>query len=204
MRVALDARTQLLLAAAGLLIGSGVVIRWAHLPVVARCRDDGAQIRELHVKIADARSLVPRLVEEEASLQQSRLQLEAALEDFGSEESVARMLETLQHHAEVLHLEFSAMKSSDTEESGETLALGRHLTLRQVPITVTLVGRYRQIGAFLATLDGAPFLTQVQRLSLKRQSETSSAVEAQMTLALYAADRVHDARLGAPVSSHDP
>ena len=204
MRVALDARTQRLVAAAGMLLVCGVVIRWAHWPVVAQSRERAAQTRELQVKVADARTLLPRLVEEEASLRQTRQQLDAALASIGSNESVARVLETLQHHAEVLHVEFSAVKSSEAEESGQPRALGGDLTLHEVPITVTLVGRSRQVGAFLGTLDGAPFLAQVQRLSVKRPSETSSTVQADMTLALYYASRVDPVSSGASRSSHDP
>ena len=203
MRVALDARSQRFLSAAGLLLVCGAAIRWLHWPLVMQCKERAPQARELHVKSADAKTLLPRLVEEEASAQQTRLQLDAALAYIGNDESVARILETLQHHAETLHVEFSAMKSSETEEPGQALALGEHMTLRQVPITMTVVGPYRQVGAFLGTLDGAPFLAQVQRLSVKRQSDTSPSVEAEMTLALYYANRAHQATSGAAVSAHD-
>jgi Tfp pilus assembly protein PilO len=67
--------------------------------------------------------------------------------------------------------------------------MGEGLTLREVPLTLQLTGRYRHIGEFLAGLAEEPFAVAVRSLTMARAETSRTQVRAELLLMVYLADK---------------
>ena len=188
MRLHLERRDQLLIGVTGLSVLLLLLVRGCCLPVLGRIGERQVAANGLRVKIADAQGLLSKLPDEEAAYQQARQRFEAVQIHAGRDQSLARILDALRVRAGDLHLEFRATQAPPPgEEADRALHLGPHVVLHEAPVTLTLIGRYRDVGEFLDSLRDARFLTEVRALSMKPQSDRAAQLEATIKLTVYLA-----------------
>ena len=188
MRLHLEPRDDLLLGLTGLGVLLLLVVRGCCLPVLGQMRQRQVEANGLRVRMADAEGLLSKLPEEEAAYQQARQRFEDAQRHLGAGQSLARILDALRVRAGECHLEFRATQAPPPGgDTDKTLQLGPQMVLHEAPVTLTLVGRYRDVGEFLASLREARFLTEVRALSMKPQPDGATQLEASITLTVYLA-----------------
>lgn len=185
----LTPRHRLVLGLAGAAALLVLLIRWVYLPVVGRIRDRAAAIRELRVKLADAQTVLSRLPAQEAAFQETSVRFGAFQARVGTDEALARILDTLRREAEREHLEFRANQLPTEDTAERAMRLGSTLVLRPVPVTLNLVGRYRSLGEFLGSLEHLPAVVTIETLSLSHKPELHPRLEATVQLAVYLVGR---------------
>ena len=65
------------------------------------------------------------------------------------------------------------------------IPLGPEKTLREVPLKLTLRGRYGQIGEFLGEMAVVPFVASVRSLTIKKLEPAAGKLQADLALAVY-------------------
>lgn len=144
-----------------------------------------SSLRELQVKIADANLFMERLPQEEAALADTQARQQALARRVGQGQSLVRILEQLGQQAKAHRLELVATQPRGEESRGQTVSFGPDVTLRELPLTVHVTGRYRQLGEFLGELPKAPYVAAVKMLRISRPSAESPKVKAELVLAVY-------------------
>lgn len=186
----LEMRHKIALGLTGGLAALILAVRFVYLPVFGAVGEKRATLLELKTKVADTTVLAARLPQEEAALAQAQKEYQAFLQRIGEEQSVARILDLLGKQAAGYRLQIVLLQQrADEGAPPRTLTLGPQLTLREVPLTLKLTGRYRQFGEFLGTLAEAPFIAAVKDVKLARVKAGEPDLEADMVLAVYVADR---------------
>jgi Tfp pilus assembly protein PilO len=184
----LQAPYRIALAVTGLLLLSVWVVRYLYLPVIARIGSQRAELHALSVKVADADVLAAALPDYKAALGQAESRYQA-LERRVAGQSVARILDELGRWAKSHKLEVVAVQPRPETGTSAILEAGQKLRLRELPLTLKLRGRYRQVGEFLAKLPDAPFFGTVRQLNIRQPISESASLEVDMVLAVYLNDR---------------
>ena len=185
--VQLSGRQRQLLGVTGSALLLIFIARFLFLPVMARVNDRRATLRDLRVKIVDASRFEKELPHQQEEWQQVRERYQLLEDRIGSGQSVARILEVLSQQAKERHVGLAAVQSKVQESAASLVALGSDVKLREVPLRLTLIGRYRQIGEFLGWLPQAPFLASVWQIKLTRPLPGDLQVRAELVLAIYLA-----------------
>lgn len=166
-----------------------IAVRWLLVPIVDRIGMQRAAMQELRRSIEEARMVSLELAARRDAFRRATDRVAEIEARIGKGQALARVLDTLRTEAGRCHVVMSATQLA--EGQGQTLAppipLAPELRLQEVPVSVTLTGRYRQLGEFLAALTDAPFLSEVRSLSIKRKADRASQLEAQMKLIVYLA-----------------
>ena len=166
-------------------VGGAVVAVWfVMIPLGKWTGHQHARIRELQMRLADTQQFQQTAVERKQVLAQTRKQVEALQLQLSRGQGMAHILDRLCTDAERWHVDMNATQSAD-HAVAQPVQWGPHLSLQATPITLTLIGRYRAIGEFLAGFTHAPFAAEVQRVSLKRHPERHPQLEAHVTLLVY-------------------
>lgn len=174
-----------------LLAGSGVAallsVRLLFLPVMSRIQERRGLLQALHVKMADGQLLAEQLPAQQSALEEERRRFDVLESRVGRGQSLARVMEVLRQEAQRHRLVFTAVQPR-TEEQEATLTLTPELSLREVPVTLQLQGRYRQIGEFLGGLSKAPYLLSLRKLTVTKSNPQSVTLKAEMALVVYLAE----------------
>lgn len=163
--------------------------RALYLPLLARIGSQRTQLRDLHVKIVDAQELTKRLPLEEETLGQAQARYRALERRVASGQSVARMLETLKLQAQNHGLELTAAQPRTETQTAALITAAPGLAFREVPLTLRLAGRYRQLGEFLGELSAAPLIAFVKQLTVSKPQADNPQLQAELLVALYAPER---------------
>jgi Tfp pilus assembly protein PilO len=188
--IKIEAPYRYVLAATGGLCVVLVLVRFLYLPVVAQIRERRVALQELQVKMADVQRVTEELPNQEAAVRKAQERYRLFHDRLGKGQSVARVLEELDALAKEKRLQLITTQSSVEEGSERLVTLGPDIVLREIPLTMQLTGRYRQVAEFLGELDEAPFMATVQRLSLTKPDREESRLKADTTLTVYLADRM--------------
>ena len=188
--VTLQGRSLYLLAATGVLGVLLVAVRFLYLPVVAQIRERRVALEELRVKMADVQQVTEELPNQEAAVRKAQERYRLLHDRLGNDQSVARILEGLDGLAKSKKLQLVATQSSAEETDERLVTLGPEIVLREIPLTVQLTGRYRQVAEFLGELEEAPFVASVRRLSMAKLAGEGARLQADLILAVYLADRM--------------
>ena len=183
-----QADRQVILAVGGAVALLVMVVAMVDVPLCGRIGRQLTTLKDLRVKIADAKVLVQQLPEQEAASRASEERYRAMASRVGSGQSVARILETLSLQAKEHHLEYEAVQPPADEEDQRRFTVGPTLALREVPLTLQLAGRYRQLGEFLAELPNAPYLASLKQLTVSRPASDSLKLRADLLLTVYLAE----------------
>ncbi len=170
------------------LLALGLLVQLVYRPLTARIGAQRMALRELRVKVADAQALAQQAPQHQAALERARVRYQALERRLGDGQGIARALETLSAQAKERRLEFVGVQPSAGEGEQPVVMVGPALRLRELPLTVQLTGRYRQLGEFLGELPQAPFLAVVRRLTLSRPRADTPKVLAELLLSVYPAE----------------
>ena len=189
--VALRAPYRLALGGAAALMVLMLAVRHLFLPVVGRIGEQRVQLQDLAVKVADAQVLAESLPRHEAALREANTRYRALESRVGDGQSVARILDGLGKWAKDHRLEVVAVQPRGAEppEPPFQVAAGPQLTLRAIPLTLRLKGRYRQLGELLGKLPSAPFVSMVRKLTIRQPNSESTQLETDLVLAVYIKER---------------
>ncbi len=169
---------------AGSVLAGAVIAIWlVVIPVVKWTGHQHVQIRELRIQLAEAQQFQQTAAAREQTLAQTRQQVQALQLQLSQGQGMAQIMDRLRADAERWHLEMNAAQSAD--HPAQSVSWRPQLSLQATPITLTVVGRYRAIGEFLGGLMRAPFVAEVERVSLKRHPERYPQLEANLTLLVY-------------------
>ncbi len=160
---------------AGLLVPVGLYVARQHAAWVRITRD-----------LAQAQHLNEQLSVEQAKMTDATQRYQRVEQRIGGGQSMARILEALGGQAKAAHVELVAVqpRAADTQHP-RLVHLAPSVTLREVPVTVQLSGRYRQLGEFLGALPDAPFISSTRSLTVTRASGDSPSLRAQLELVVY-------------------
>lgn len=183
-----------LLGGTGALCVLLLLLRLGYLPVISRIGERRAALQELRVKMVDVQRVRVDLPKQEAALRRAEERYRTLEKRLGHGQSVARILEELNELAKHKRVQLVATQSSLDEREGDLVTLGPDMILREVPLTVQLTGRYRQMAEFLGALNGAPFIASVQRLHMTKAQRDGYALQADLALAVYLAERMPSPR----------
>ena len=161
--------------------------RYLYLPALAGIHTQEVALRDLEVRRSDAQGLAEKLPGQAAALQQEQEQVERLKNRIESAESLAHVLEMLQRQAKNYDLELTAVQRppSEEESASPATAFGSELAIREVPLTLQLVGRFRQLGEFLGKLLQVPFMVTVQELTVAKAETMRGRVRADVALSVY-------------------
>lgn len=184
----LNARQQWLAGMALACAGMLLLLRVVYLPLLAGIGDRYARLQELRVKIADVRVLKEQQPTQQKALDHIKARYQVLRQQVGEGQSIARILETLSRQAKHHRLELVAVQPPAEEEEPRRVSVGSDLTLRELPLSVQLTGRYRQVGEFLGELSRAPFLSSVRQLRMTKPQADRATIQADLALVVYLAD----------------
>lgn len=170
-------------------LGGLALCRVLSLSLLATIGSQRALLRELRVKIADAREFTQQLPLQEEVLQQAQARYRALERRIASGQSIARMLETLKLYAQHHELELVAVQPRVNDQVAALITPGLGLAFRETPLTLRLTGRYRQLGEFLGELSNAPLIAFVKQLTLSKPQGDSAQLQAELLVALYVQER---------------
>ncbi len=182
-RVSLEGRQGWLLGVAGAAIGVAVCIRFLYLPVIAGIGERRATLTELRVKLADAQTVAAQLPSQEQVLQETQERFRVLERRLGDGQTVSTILESLSALAKEHHIEVVAVQPEETV--AHEVPLSPTVTLREVPLTLQLTGRYRNVGEFLGMLPSAPFVASVRALKISKLPPAGATLRAELALAVY-------------------
>lgn len=175
------------------LVGSVVVIaglvRFFYYPVLARMMQQRAKIQELRIKTAEARTLAAQRPAQEAEFQRVQERYRALEQHIGTGQSIARILEALSDDAKRHRLALTAVQPRMESRGPRLLRLGPETVLREVPLSLQLTGRYRQIAEFLGGLNEAPFVGVVRTVTMTKAQSEGLSLKADVELAVYLEER---------------
>ena len=154
-------RHVLVIGAAGVALLIGASVRFVEVPLSHRIGRAWSTLHEVRAQATAARELERRLAEQQARLQETQAALAAIKLHVGNVQGMAKALETLRQHAVSHHVELTVTQQPAEEETG-ALTLAPDLVLHDVPLTLHVEGRYRDIGAFLGALTSLPFVSTVR------------------------------------------
>ena len=187
--IKLSPRSQLLLGVTGGLVLMVWAVRFLYLPLLGGLADRRTRLRDLAVKIEDARVLTAQLSQQQAALQQAMAAFQSAHGRVGEGQSVARILESLSLQAKGYQVELAAAQPRTADDQTPPIVMGPELALRDVPLTLQLKGRYQSMGEFLGWISDGPFVASVKKVFIRKPQADSAQLEADVVLAAYLAER---------------
>ena len=183
--IQLTATQRLSAAACSLVIGAVLLASFIYVPLCASLNRQRADLKALHVQVANARVMATQLAAEELALAETQQRRQTLQRRIGSGQSVARVLETLSQQAKMHRLELVATQPRADESKARNVSLGSGIVLTEIPLTIQLTGRYRNLGEFLAEVPQAPYAASIKSLTLVRPAIESPKVQADLILAIY-------------------
>lgn len=165
-----------------------LLARIVYLPLLADIGYRYARLQELRVKLADVRVLKNQQPAQRKALAQTKARYQALRYQVGEGQSIARILETLGQQAKRHRLELVAVQPPVEEETPRRVIVGADMTLRELPLSVQLTGRYRQAGEFLGEFYHAPFLSSVRQLKIAKPQADRATIQADVALVVYLAE----------------
>ncbi len=183
-----QADRRIMLGAAGGVLLLILLIGLVYVPVCGGIGRRFFTLRDLQRRISEARIMVKELPQREAASRASEERYRTMADRVGRGQSIARILESLSAQAKAHHLEYGAIQPPADASDHQTFTLGSLLTVREVPLTLQLSGRYRQLGEFLAELPGAPYVASLKRVMITRPHSESLKLHADLVLAVYLAE----------------
>ena len=189
----LTTRQKLVLAGTGASVVLILLIRFLYLPVLGTIGERRAILKDLRVKIADVEVLRAQQAAHEAALVEAEVRYRDLKSWISRGESMPRILEALSRQArddqvELVVLQPPAAEGDAQEASVFTLRLRPGLELRQVPLHLTLTGRFFQIGEFLGTLADMPFVVSVQSIRVTKPEISSAKLRVEVVLPVFLTD----------------
>ena len=172
-----------------LLVASFLCVRLFCLPLLGRLATVRMHLREVEAHLAEGTALIGQRATHETTLARAQQQYATATQRLGADTSLARVLETFKAQAQNHRLEFTATQPRAAEAAPRLVTMGEGLTLREVPLTLQLTGRYRHIGDFLAGLTEEPFAVAVRSLKMARPETSRTQVRAELLLMVYLTDK---------------
>ena len=189
-RITVGPRTRYLLITTAALSLMLVSVRFLYLPVIARIRHQHAAFQDLQVKMADVERVKEELPKQEIALHALQGRYQLLYTRFGNHQSIARILEGLDSLAKTKRLQLVAKQSVADQSTEQLIHLGPEIALHEIPLSIQLIGRYRQIAEFLGELDTAPFVASVKHLSLIKPGGENTRLQADLVLAVYVAEQM--------------
>jgi len=174
----------LVVGAVGLALLLGASVRFVEVPLGHRIARKWSRLHAVRAQSTAARELERRLAEQQARLQETQAALAAIKLHVGNVQGMAKALETLRQHAVRHHVDLTVTQQPAEQEAG-VLTLAPDLVLHDVPLTLHLEGRYRDIGAFLGALTSLPFVSTVREWQIQHSTTHPTRLEGTVHLALY-------------------
>ena len=159
------------------------------LRLIAQIGQRRDALKALRAKVAEARLRSAQLPIEEVALARAQERYHDVALRLEGGGSMARILELLHQQAKAHRVELVAVQPRTQERQARPVILGPDVTLREVPLTLNVSGRYRHIGEFLGELASAPYLASVRTLHLAKSEGEGLRLSADLVLAVYLADR---------------
>jgi Tfp pilus assembly protein PilO len=153
--------------------------RMVYVPLWGNAAQNRAAAFDLQVKLSDAQSVTPLILEQERRLELSRLRVQELQSELGSGQNLARTLEQLDDCAVK-----AGVLMSLSQDAALPAPVDEVLSMQQVTVTVQVSGRYPQLGQFFNQLAQAPFVSRVRSLSVTRHEPSSSQLAATILLEL--------------------
>jgi Tfp pilus assembly protein PilO len=166
-------------------MASLLCLRLFCVPLLGRLAAVRLHLREVDARLAEGAALIGQRTAHDTALARAQQQYAAATQRLGADTSLARVLETFKAQAQNHRLEFTATQPRAAEAAPRLVTMGEGLTLREVPLTLQLTGRYRHIGEFLAGLTEEPFAVAVRSLKMARAETSRTQVRAELLLMVY-------------------
>ena len=186
----LSASQQLAVGVVAVLVAVAGLIRFVYAPVFARIMQQRAMIQELRLKTTEARTLAAERSAQEAEFQRVQERYRVLERQIGKGQSIARILEALSDDAKRRRLEFVAVQPRREEgQKPRVLNLGPQTLWREVPLSLQLTGRYRQIAEFLGGLSEAPFFGVLRTVTITKAQSEGLSLKADVELAVYLEER---------------
>ncbi len=157
-------------------------------PMVLRIQHQRAVLAELRAQHAMAQALVDEQDRYDTALQERQAQYQTLQQRWRTVTSMAGVIETLTALAKSAHVELLAAESHRGTAPPAVIQVGPDLVVREVPLTLEVSGRYRQLGDFLGRLHGAPCVTSLRGMGLARQSSGPARVKMQLLVLVYLAE----------------
>jgi Tfp pilus assembly protein PilO len=185
MKIQLEARQKLMLGATAAAVGLVLLARYLYVPLLGWIGSRRARLQELRVKIADAQTVIDQRPVQEAALAKAQADYDTLKSWMASRDSLARILEALSAQAQSHRLELTAVQPRSEQDEVPTISVGPDTTLREIPVRLTLVGRYAHLGDFLGELAASPFLSAVRELTITQPDPGSGKLTAELVLVVY-------------------
>lgn len=150
-----------------------------------------AQLTQVNQQLAQAHTIIDSLPTHQAALADQQAHYEQLLDRVGLRQSLAQALQHLSRRAEGVNLPLTVVQPQAEEELSRW-SVGHELTVREIPLTLELTGRFRQVGAFLEALTDAPLLYSLRKLTMARSDAGASTITAHVALSVYLAQRAVD------------
>lgn len=179
----LSPSVRLWIRAGGLVAGAVIALGVAGIPLLGWTSRQYALLHDVRTRLAQAQEFQRSEASRAQALAQARREVEALQLHVSRGQGMASILDSLRADAERWHLQMNAAQSAD--HPPHTVQWGPHLSLQAMPITLTLVGRYRAIGEFLGGLSRAPFVAEVEHVFMKRHPDRYPQLEANVTVLIY-------------------
>jgi len=174
----------LVIGAVGLVFLLVASVRCVEVPLGHRIVREWSKLHAVRAQSITAQELERRFVEQQARLQKTQAALAAIKLHIGTVQGMAKALETLRQHAVSHHLDLTVTQQLAEEEAG-ALTLAPDVALHDVPLTLHLEGRYRDIGAFLGGLTSLPFVSTVREWQIQPSATHPARLEGTVHLVLY-------------------
>ena len=190
IRLQLPAHLQWTAAGLGIVLVVLGSLRLVYLPLFGRLRTQQAILQEIRVKLADAKEAAARLTMQEQLQRQAAQRVEALQGWVMKEQALARILDYLRLQANELGLDLKTTQLPDRSVPEQGIVpqpLGSGVVVRQCPLTLSVVGRYRRLGELLEKLHDAPFLAEVDGMAVQPVQDRPPELEATIQLTIYLA-----------------
>lgn len=187
----LTERHKMVAVTTGLPVVMALIGWFLYLPLVSRIGEHRETVRNLEEKIVEARRSAQLLESEEAATRQARARYMALESRIGDGQSLARILESLHLLAAEDRLEVVAVQPKRVEGEQRELTLGAGIILREIPLTLELEGRYRQLVRFFEKLPHASLIASIHQLRVTGPEPSHAPLRAEVTLAVYLAKQRH-------------
>jgi Tfp pilus assembly protein PilO len=191
MSLAITERQKMLAAATGLPVVMALLVWLLYLPLVSRIGAHREALKNLGEKIAEARRSAQLLESKEEAMRQARARYLALERRIGDGQSLARILESLHLLAAEDRLAVVAVQPKRVESEQRELTLGAGITLQEIPLTLELEGRYRQLVRFFEKLPQASLIASIHQLRVTGPKAGHAPLRAEVTLAVYLAKQGH-------------
>jgi Tfp pilus assembly protein PilO len=167
------------------LVGLMLLVRVAYAPWARAIEQRRARLAELRAQVAAAESMIARLPQEQAGLEEARRRAQALERRVSAQLSLPRVLDALSAQAQEQQVELVVIQPRDTESGETVVSLGPDLRLRPRTLTLQLGGTYQHIGEFLGRLATAPFLASVRSVTLSRSQQPGTSLTAEVALRVH-------------------